>query len=785
MATPYAPGEATGRAKTEAERDAVAVCRAKLALAEQVWKRRSSKVERNRKWLSGEFPQLIGAESKSTADRGATVPLATPDIEQINTNLALRMTKRLKADAIDESWEIGYPKAGDMPDEILDDIEGFLVKLVDEAEVPREMDPCIDDIATVGPGILFLDVDRAVVEKSRVSSTATPPSDLIVAAANGAPVADGDTMVPGDPTGVPIEVPAGMDLHALAKGARDFAANPEQQVMRTVEQLENVTLLAQLADLMLEEELDRKPDGYEYGTLRMVRQVYGDDLLWDGQCITSWKDARWVARFLTLTEDEAKKEPAFKPSARKHLKGQEVASKDGWAAMPETYHGASAAVDALTQRVQIVQWWDRDTGEVHYFTKSGCYDGFLERDSSYPWADKVRVGKSIFKHWFPMAACVPVTHNTPVPERTMGKPPIETAEPHQVQYILADSAWTASVKKCGRIIQIPPNLPEDTRSAIENGFDLAIIETPAVGIDENKPMVQVTNYGQAPADYMMLRNAALEAYSVAVDMTAPEMTGAASENTYGQEVEAASGARARRGGLIRKLESWAGDVVYLLASAARHIFTPERVTEMMGPDFTKKDPVPMMDPATGQPVIDPATGQPAPMIDPRTKEPVMLPSVWDLFRDQSMLGDRIEVRFGVNGRGEDLMREKADGDFLAQVLTAVNPVTKLPFKDPRPIFDRIARRKGFGRLKDYRPSQEDMAMLATLTGGGGQEQGGGAPGENGGKGEDRSTPGGGRSDGRRARGERGPAASPGRQSRGQGPGDVGDRSGRVSRTGLA
>src|SRR5688572_20380766 len=244
--------------------------------------------------------------------------------------------------------------------------------------------------------------------------------------------------------------------------------------------------------------------------------------------------------------------------------------------------------------------------------------------------------------------------------------------------------------------------------------------------------------------------------------------------------------------MIRKIEAWSGDVVMMLASAARHVMTQERATEMMGQDFTRREPMPMVDPATGQVVIDPMTGQPAVMKNPKTGEPVMLPSVWDLFVSQSLLGDKIEVRFTVNGRGEDLMREKSDGDFLAQVQTSVNPITGLPYKDPRPILERLSRRKGFGRLKDYKPSQEELAMLrGTPPGGqqpedGGEGQSNGKPSANGkSNGEDRSTPGGGRNDGRRARGERGPAPVPGRQGRGQGIGDPGDASGKASRVGLS
>lgn len=762
------PTRAAAQPKSQAERDAVALCRAKWEVAKQVFKRREPSIRRNRRWLAGKYPPLIGMGSTTPGNRSSTAGYDfDPPIEQINTNLPLRVTTFCKGRVGDDKWELAFPKSGDMPDEIVDDVGTFLQRVIDQCEAARELEGGVDDIATVGPGVLWVGIDRDVVNGERQGGTSTPIDDLVVAAANGVPVMVGEEIVAGDPTGQPIVIPPGCDLPTLAKSCRDFQADPEQFATRTMDNLDNLILLAQQADVALAEEMDRAPAGYEYGDVWARRLIYGEDVLWDGQVTTSWADATWVGRRVVLTEEQASTEPAFKPSARKHLEGVDLPPSDGWEILQgQDVDASTYTSSSLCKRVCLVEFWDKTTGEVHYFTESGGYDGFLERDAAYPYMNEKK--RPIFKRWFPVAVCVVNTHNLRVPERTLGIPAIEPGEAHLVQYILFDSAYTASCKKSGRIIEIPENLPDAVKDGLRNGDDCTLIERPAT-MDEGKQVARVISYGQAPVDYQIGASNALRSYARSVGLSVAELTGVAGEDTLGQEELAAQGARASQSVLIRKLEAWAGDLALMLAALCRRYYTDAKVAEIAGLDFVRKDPAVGPD---GMPMMQ-ADGT-----------PVLLPSAWELFRDSSLLGDKIEARFADNARGDNLMKQKSDLDFFGSLLTAVNPVTGLPFKDPRPVLDRISRRQGFGRLKDFAPTQEDLATAAALRPPAGPE--GGGEGEDGEGDPDRhDTPGGGRSDGRRAGGQRGPAPVPGRQSRGRKPGDVGDQSVRAHRMGIA
>ena len=479
------------------------------------------------------------------------------------------------------------------------------------------------------------------------------------------------------------------------------------------------------------------------------------------------KDSDWVGRIRILTLEQAQKEPSWKASARKQLTVVQVSRADGWE--PYISDALNAAtVEGMNGRFVAVEFWDKVAGQIHYFAeKGGGYEGFLERDSSYPHKDAS--GEPVLKNWYPMAVVVPVTHNLPTPERTVGMPVLEAGRDHWLQYILFDSALTSCRMKAGDIIEVPMDLEDDELSDIENAEPRAIVKRKGMSMD-GKPLITVHSFGESPFDFEKGKQGALENFARSVDMTVPEVMGTASEPTLGQEEMAATGARTSRGGLIRKLQAWGGEIVRDTAALVKLRYSAERMTKIAGPEFTKREPI--IDDA-GAPVMD-KMGQPA-----------MAPSIWDLWRGSSLIGDRFEVAFGATGREQDLMRAKSSDDFVALLSSQLSPITGWPRFDTAPILERESKMRNMGRLKPYKPSAEDQAFLA-------QQQAAqaaavaqqGTPPEAGGpekSGDNREAPGGGRTDGRAAGGKRGPPPVPGRQGRGEMPGDVGDQSVRVHR----
>lgn len=727
------PGTKT-RSIPEKERTAVAVSRAKYEAAKRVWEKRQSKTAVLRRMLAGRGHGTAPA-SKDRATTHEAYPLG-PNPHETETNLFLRSQMKLKGEAADGDWTVRYPTSGDLPDEIVEEIESFHERLAVDADVAMEFSDAIDDGGTVGPMCIRFGIDRFAVNRVKMAGAATPIADLVLAAANGADV----------------HPPPGMDFAALAKSARDFLADPQQSMLLTLEQIENLTRLAQEADEKWSEEMDKAPEGYDYGGLWSRRVVYGDDVFWDARVTTRWQDARDVFFRISMTPEQAQNEDSFKPSARKGLRGVPVSAEDGWVSMSSTAL-QQEQIESLNRVVSIIEHWCRDDGAVHYFTETSEYDGFLEKDARYPFFDSK--GRSVLRNWFPMRACTPVVHNLRVPERTLGIPWLEPGLPHAIQYVLFDSALTASRKKAGSIIEYPDELPNEIKDALERGEDRVLVPRPAE-VPDGKDLIVVHDFGQSPVDFVMAKQDALYAYARSVDMTVEEISGVSIAPTLGQAEKASEGAKTSRGGLIRKLEMFAGELVRDLGAIARHLYTDERVTQLMGAAFTERRP--MMTP-TGPP--DPATGAPtpAPVMGP-DGQPVRLPSVWDIFKASSLLGDRVEVVFAPSSHGQDLMRAKMEDDTLALMATpaGIDPTTGMPYWDPRPIWERTMKSRGMGRLKPF-PVPPMLPAQAGPPGKEGEDDGG----------DDRS-----------ARGARGQTPVPGRQGRGEKP-DVGDQSTKTHR----
>lgn len=728
----------------EAERKKVAVCRAHLKAMQGVWERRKSVADEMRRMLAGRH---FGAQGGSTgvAIEGGKGPSGT---QEEDTNLFLRAQRLLKSEAADEAWGTRYPAMGDLPDEMIDEMESFCDRLAIAANAAREFSDALDDGGTVGPMVVHLSCHK-VVSRKKQAGAVTPIADLVQAAANGADVH-------------PIP---GMDYLALADACRGFLADPEQQMLRTIEEQDNLIRLAQEADQAWADEAESAPSGETtYGDLACRRLVYGDDVWWDSRITTRWQDARKVAIRKLFTPEECRTIEEWKPSARNKLNGAVLDTRDGYPSLVSADLTRDEN-DALNRWVSVIEFWDRDEGTVHYFVENGEYQGFLERDSRYPYLDAR--GKPILKDWFPIRACTPVVHNERTPDRTLGIPWLYPAKAAAIRYNLFAKAESAARRKAGRVVTCRKGMAEDTRAQLEGADDLAIIEEPD-GIKEGEEFFKIHTWGEAPADFGRGKQEALLEFARDVDISVEKMTGQSVEPTVGQAQMAQSGSDASRGGLLRKLQTFAGEIVADLARLAAAFWTDEKVTQLMGPEFARKSPA-------MQPGIDPATGQQTmvPMTNP-DGSPALLPSMWELFKGSSTLGDQIQVVFSPSS--QDLMRQKAEDDTLALLASpaGMNPLTGLPYFDPRPLLERAIKTRGMGRVQPF-PEPPPMPPGEDGDGEDGDEPPGG--------GKDREAEGGGRTDGRAAHGMRGPPPVPGRQGRGEGrkPGDHGDQSVRAHR----
>jgi hypothetical protein len=159
-------------------------------------------------------------------------------------------------------------------------------------------------------------------------------------------------------------------------------------------------------------------------------------------------------------------------------------------------------------------------------------------------------------------------------------------------------------------------------------------------------------------------------------------------------------------------------------------------------------------PGLGQPTMDPNTGQ---MVPPPPR-----PSIYEAMLSTDLVGERLECRFDPTSRQQNAMRIKTLQDVLAQVAT-VRDGAGIPYLDLREILKQICRESNV-EASDYKPSEGEIAVAVAARlsnrglGGGGGEDEDKSPGDK----EDHS-------DSRKANGQRGTPAVPGRQTRDRGP----------------
>lgn len=759
----------------QSERLQVAILRAKVESARAAWSaRRKARSDALRRMLAGETSvTLTDAPGMSVAASGGqsktAAVIAAVSAAGDEANLPLLATTLVKAEVTDGRWDVRYTNAGDVPDEILGGAQEFNTKIIEAGCAQDEVADAVDDGATVGPMIVKFGVETEVIERERLAGGSSGAANDLIESAKA-----------GDPEAHPLP---GMDFAAVAKSLRDIAADPYMAMSLEQAQIENMYRVAQECDAMLEEEQDAKPAGFRgHGDVWYRRVVYAEDVVWDPTVTTSWRDADWVAFFGSMSLEDAREIKAWKASARKALTSMEMPAQDGWptAVVAGEFAGSAEAAE-INKRVRYIEFWDRRKDEVHYFLEcAGSYEGFLERDARYPYNDSR--GRSVLRWWYPMACVTPIKHNLRRAERTWGKPFIEPGHAHAIKYAKFYAAAMSACSKAGAIVEVPQALTPEQRDAIEYGGHLTVVETPATNsISGDKPLIKIHEFGNVPPEYFQGMEIAARNFARAVGLTGPELTGVPVAETATQEVEATSGVRTVRGGLIQKIETLAGDLAYAGAALSRLFYSDEKVTEMMGEDFTRREPMMKPHPGgltnpSGEPVMVPAT-------DPATGQPVMLPSMWDLFKASSLLGDRIEVQFSASARADDAVRQRSTDNFVALVATQANPlVPGAPRFDVGPILEREARARKLGALKPWRPSQEDIAMAQALAPApqeaeGSPEDGAEDRSEGGGK----EAEGGGRKDGRKAHGQRGPAGVPGRQSRERAPGSFGHQGSAANR----
>ena len=635
---------------SERERKEVIKHKASLDAARRVWEPLATERKIYQNALDNIFPGVMpGTPEDPATEQGTPGP-------QVNVNLVARVVAYIKSKCHDNSPEIRISGMRD-EDMLLSNMNEHLVaRVMERGGAPQASRQAIDDMATLGAWILWLGVDSFTVDHERLAGFATDPVELVLAAAQGADVH-------------PLP---GMDLLYLASVARNVHA--QATFTLTEFQKENLLRLASEAEAMFAEEQEKpqqvvnKKIWYRatpYGTHCLV-----DPTVWDRQ------EAKWMARKIVFSVEEFKAWEPFKGAARRNAKPSTLERSSGHEWVREEY-----GCPEINQCYVVWEIWDRLTMSVHYITEG--YDGYLERDSTYPYIGPD--GLPAFDDFFPCEWVTPYTHNKPNPTRPLGVPLIAYGFPQQIEVIKFESAILADAKRSARIYEVSPGLNEDTRLALQMGTDGTIVEKLADDMQAGRPTINLLPNGSMGQDKLVARRLATEDFYAMSSVAPSQITGEPIAQTLGQEQLVTRGAGDVQGDIISEIEHGYSNLARKTAILIRLAFTKAQASRYLSNRY-----------------VTPLVNQ---------KGEVVEDSPFDQWKVESLDGVDIVASFSTKGASDDMEHINMLMKALQLVLSA-RDASGLLYKDPKPLMDLLFQRMSLGKVPDYSPSENELKIQA-------------------------------------------------------------------------
>jgi len=698
--------------------------------ARSVWEDRKQVSDQLERALDGDFPGLIPGTTDETARK-----LRLRGDDQINVNLLLRAATYMVALAYDEFPSLRFSREPGDDDDVVVAATRLIEKLMDEGGAIYESRDAMMSSFTRGPWAVWLSVEKDLISTAELNASTIPPASFVDAALAGE---------------VP-DVPDGVDFQAVGEAARAITENPDLALGLTAVQIDALNALAEQAEVKYAKSLDEPTNQRIRSKIVYDFTAYGTRLLWDAS-VTDVRHASWMARRIKMNRWEFEREPMFKRSAVKKvldtLDDEERKAADNQASSKPVEDYAQAGYVGSGD-VWVWEVHDKINRKRHYLCES-C-DEFLEKDDEHPWLDEY--GRPLFAGFYPCVVRVPIKTPRECAERAVGLPWLEIGWPLAVEFIKLRSAAVIAAKKSARIGILSAGMPDDSAAQLESASDGTFIKLGS-GYDRNRDGDPITNveFGGMPMDYLTASKVVQSDFASMMGLSLASMTSEPVADTLGQEQIALQGANTTQGDMVRQFESGFAELAMMTLKAFRMYATPEECAAYLGKSALEPRQHP--------------DGSPR-------------PSVYEAFKTMDVTGCKLVCRFASGTRADDAVYVKQLQDFIA-LSSTLRDNTNTPYFDVRPLMERLGKAMDIEGLKPYEPTAAELAQIMAAQLAPMMEQGGeGAP-DQGGKGE-RETPGGGRSDGRRAGGQRGPAPVPGRQSRNRAPATAQNMGGQAQR----
>ncbi len=690
---------------SQREQDRVARWLDRLKAAETVWQERSQVSEQIEEALDGDFPRLIPGPSDELSQK-----LRLRGDDQINVNLLLRAATYMVALAYDEFPTLRFTREPGDDDEAVIESTRLIEKLMDGGGAVYESRDAMMSCFSRGPFIVWLSVERDLIAAGELAASTIPPSSFVEAAL----------------TGQKPDVPDGVDCQAVAEGARGILENPDIALGLAPEQTAALEALAEECEVRYAKKLDEPTNQRLRSKIIYDFTPYGTRCLWDAS-VDDHRRASWMARRIRMNRWEFERDPMFKPSAVKEVIGT---LEDDERAAAESQSTAKPFQGDKAPNGDVWVWeiHDKINRKRHYVCEAS--DQFLEKDDEHPWLDEY--GRPLYPDFYPCVVRVPIKTPRERAARALGVPWLEIGWPLAVEFIKLRSAAVIAAKKSGRSAVLSNGMPDDAANLLANAPDGTFMKLGS-GYDRARDGDPVTpiKWEGMPMDYLTASKVVQSDFASMMGLSLASLTSEPVADTLGQEQIAVQGANTTQGDMVRQFESAFGELGLKTLQAFRAYATPEECAAYLG----AKSMEPRQNP----------DGSPK-------------PSIYDVFKTLDLSGCKLVCRFASGTRADDAVYIKQLQDFIALTST-LRDNTNTPYFDVRPLMERLGKAMDIEGLREYQPTVAELAQIMAA-------QMAPPPGEGG---EGQETPGGGRQDGRRAGGERGPAPVPGRQGRNRSP----------------
>lgn len=615
---------------------------------------------------------------------------AAPDLQaalaspQVNVYLLARAHQWYLSQLYDDDPEIRVSRTGDQGAESADFEEVLLGRAADEAGLASEFRNVITDLCWAGFGFVWLGMD------------VVPQRGAVLAGAQGSGEAT-EAALQGQHQPHPAH-----DHDVLADALETVAESPDTGAMLTAQQHLGLVSSAAIHRTMQAEE-DARPQLYDAEKGRIWARwsppgwTYWDPLVLD------IRHSRWMARKIVVPLEAAMKMENLRPSFRARLKPQPIyEEKQGDPPIQTPLGSSQTETDAENGCVVLIEVWDKRHKAFHILNE--MVDEYGEVDDSYPYV--LDDGRCAIRGYFPCAPVVAVKPPTMNPDAAWGLPLLASGWPQQMEMVKIRSKMIAAAKATVRPVLFHHALPQKTREAMSSGVDVNGVEVPETIAGSPSGIANAVHFPvmpPVPVDWEKEITLIERDFFNNVGIAPNQLTGETTSETATEADIVSQASQTQIADVMRQMESGMERALEVARGLLRCGYSPEHVAGMVGKKFTE----PRVE-------VDMATGQ-----------PVQLPSIFDVWMQESDEGDRIRTRLSARARDEDPVRIQQLKEAMA-VASMPDPETGVPFAKMKPIVKELFRSLGVA-IEEF--TEQEVANIqanqATLTSGTGNEQPGG------------------------------------------------------------